>query len=275
MLKQSAAATPRGLDRLDSELLSQVSRSRPSARQRGVVNNVESSEAQPHRQRRSLARTGALLWVALSVVVGAAVALSVAVNGQSDLRARADAMAGTPAIRAFLASRMAKGFTPPKTPWGDPEISGMFDTSPEANTPMERPDEWAGRKMDDITPSELAEAIAKRQQDALEFAPFFGGGEPEVGVAIAVPIHWFDNLTAVNARPWWVIEPADGKIPPLTPEVAERRKAAAANQAKERSVPGFRPGGRRDHYSQRSASERCITFQGPWRTPIIYGNAHH
>jgi hypothetical protein len=30
----------RGLDRLDSEFLSQVFRSRPSARQRGVINNA-------------------------------------------------------------------------------------------------------------------------------------------------------------------------------------------------------------------------------------------
>src|SRR5262245_55777912 len=47
----------RGLDRLNSEFLSRAFRSRPSARQRGVVNNVESSEAEPYGRRRSLART--------------------------------------------------------------------------------------------------------------------------------------------------------------------------------------------------------------------------
>jgi hypothetical protein len=216
--------------------------------------------------------------VAAIVAVGAAVAVgSVPVEGQparDQLRARVEAMPGTASIRAFIASRMAKGFTPPKTPWGDPDISGVFDTSPEANTPMERPDEWAGRKMDDITPAELTAAIAKRQQDAVEFAPFFGGGEPETGVAIAVPIHWFDNLAAVNARPWWVVDPVEGKIPPVTDVVRQRQAAAAAGAAAARNAPDFRPGGTRDHYTERSASERCITLGSPWRTPTIYGNAH-
>jgi hypothetical protein len=217
-------------------------------------------------------------FVAVVLAAGAAAAIgSVPVEGQSardQLRARVEAMPGTANIKSFIASRIAKGFTPPKTPWGDPDISGVFDTSPEANTPMERPDEWAGRNMDDITPAELTAAIAKRQQDAVERAPFAGGGEPEAGVAIAVPIHWFDNLGAVNARPWWVIEPTEGKIPPQTDAERQRQTAAAAAQAQARKAPDYRPGGTRDHYTERGASERCITFQTPWRTPIIYGNAH-
>jgi hypothetical protein len=209
--------------------------------------------------------------------VGAAI-LSVTVEAQSareQLRARVEALPGTPAIKAFIASRIAKGYTPPKTPWGDPDISGVFDTSPEANTPMERPDEWAGRKMDGITPAELAAAIAKRQQNAVEQAPFAGGGEPDQGIAIAVPIHWFDNLNAVNARPWFVIDPSEGKIPPPTDAARQRRAAAAAAQAQERKAPDYRPGGTRDNYVERNSGERCITFfGGAWRTPIIYGNAH-
>jgi hypothetical protein len=224
--------------------------------------------------RRSVTRS----FLALAVAAGgAALMMSATAEGQSaknELRTRIDAMPGTADIKAFIASRIAKGFTPPKTPWGDPDISGVFDTSPEANTPMERPDEWAGRRMDEITPKELAEAIAKRQQDAVESAPFAGGGEPEQGFAIAVPIHWFDNLAAVNSRPWFVIDPPDGKIPQVTPAVRERQAAGAARQAEARRRPDFRPGGTRDHYTERSAGERCITFGIPWRTPIIYGNAH-
>lgn len=214
--------------------------------------------------------------VAVVLAAGAAIAMtSVAAQGQAELRARVDAMPSAAAVKSFIASRIAKGFTPPKTPWGDPDISGMFDTSPEANTPMEQPAKWNGRRMDDITAAELAADIEERQQRAVEAAPFAGGGEPEFGVAIAVPIHWFDNLAAVNARPWWVIDPADGKIPAVTGEVTQRQAAAAAAQAQERKMPGFRPGGRRDHYTERNAGERCITFGNPWRTPGIYGNAHH
>ena len=221
--------------------------------------------------------TRSVVAVVVAVLGVVAAILSVPVLAQSpreQLRARVDALPGTASIKAFIASRMAKGYTPPKTPWGDPDISGVFDTSPEANTPIERPDEWAGRRIDDITPAELTAAIAKRQENAVEQAPFAGGGEPEQGIAIAVPIHWFDNLGAVNARPWFVIEPSEGKIPPVTDAVRQRQTAAAAEQARARKAPNYRPGGTRDHYTERAPSERCITFQTPWRTPIIYGNAH-
>src|SRR5688572_4251601 len=148
---------------------------------------------------------------------------SVALAGQSGTPGVSAAnLPGSESIKAFIASRMAKGFVPPRTPWGDPDIQGVFTTKDEANTSFERPDEWAGRKMDDITSKEFADAIVKRQQEAVERAPFAGGGEPEEGVAIAVPIHWFDNLAARNSRPWFVIDPADGKVPPLTTEAKNR-----------------------------------------------------
>jgi hypothetical protein len=224
--------------------------------------------------RSSIARW----FIAVVVAVSAVAAIeSVSAQGQSEkdqLKARVEAMPGTANIKTFIASRIAKGFTPPRTPWGDPDISGVFDTSPEANTPMERPDEWAGRKMDDITPAELATAIAKRQQDAVERAPFAGGGEPDQGIAIAVPIHWFDNLNAVNARPWFVIDPVEGKVPRLDGAPTGRGGGGRGAAAARARTADFRPGGTRDHYTERSAGERCITFGGPWRTPIIYGNAH-
>jgi hypothetical protein len=108
----------------------------------------------------------------------------------SSARAQSAGLPAADAVKAFVATRMAKSFTPPKTPWGDPDIQGIFTSKDEANTPFERPDQWAGKRMEDITSKELAAAIAERQQLAVERAPFAGGGEAEGGVAIAVPIHW-------------------------------------------------------------------------------------
>src|SRR5216684_382105 len=67
----------------------------------------------------------------------------------------ADHIVGTAAVKAFIASRIGKGFVMPRTPWGDPVIQGNFTIKDEANTPFERPDEWRVRKFDDITGKEF------------------------------------------------------------------------------------------------------------------------
>jgi len=172
---------------------------------------------------------------------------------------------GDPSIvKAFVASQMQKNWVQPTTPWGDPDIGGVFTTKDEANTPFERPDEWSGRVMEEITAEELAEAIAGRQQHALERAPFAGGSDQliEEGVAIAVPIHWFDNLAATNSRPWFLIDPPDGKIPALAP-------GANTHLSK---TPGFLSPDR-DSFADRSLTDRCIGGT-VWKTPGLYGNSH-
>jgi hypothetical protein len=211
-----------------------------------------------------------VFWPAVSMaVVCAAAAAAPATFAQQRPAAATTRMASKDAalpnadvVKRFIAGRTQKNWTAPRTPWGDPDIQGNFTTKDEANTPMERPAEWADRSMEDITAAELAEAIVKRQQAAVEFAPFFGGGEPEDGVAIAVPIHWFDNLAAVNSRPWFVIDPPEGKIPAVK---ADARTVGAAQRG------GM--GGRRDTYTDRSVGDRCIAW-GAWRLPTIYGNSY-
>jgi hypothetical protein len=192
-----------------------------------------------------------------------AVVVTLAALSSASLAGRGAGVAGEDAVKAFIAARTARGFTPPKTPWGDPDISGVFTTKDEANTPFERPEEWAGRRMEDITPKEFAEAMVKRQQQAAERAPFLGGGDEliEEGVAIGVPIHWFDNLAAINSRPWFVIDPADGKVPAL---------AAAAGEHRSKNPAFTTP--HRDTYLDRSLADRCMSFA--FRMPGIYGNSY-
>src|SRR6266446_1628182 len=161
----------------------------------------------------------------------------------------------------------ARKFVPKRLPWGDPDISGNFTTKDEANTPFERPKEFAGKRIEDVTPEELAVAIKDRQRQALADAPYPGGGSRARGVAIAVPIHWFDSLDSVNHRPWFVIDPPDGKIPPIT-EAARKRAADAAEARRGR--------GTADSYTDRSLGDRCISRRGTpanLMMPGLYGNS--
>jgi hypothetical protein len=193
-------------------------------------------------------------------VAAVVLCVSVATQSKPPRAAGAAPLPGAEAVRAFTASRTAPNWKAPRTPWGDPDLQGIFTSKDEANTPFQRPAKWTGRRMEDITAAELAADVVERQQRALEQAPFAGGGEPEDGVAIAVPIHWFDSLTANNSRPWHVIDPADGTIPALVP--------SASSRAMPRRGPN---GGARDSYTDRVPADRCITQT--WRGPGLYGNS--
>ena len=201
-------------------------------------------------------------------VAGLVVASSAALMGQA-----APAPPGTDNVKAFIASRIQKNWTPTKTPWGDPDISGVFTTKDEANTPFERPAEWAGRKMDDITPQEFEDAVARRQVGAVERAPR------------GVPIHWFDNLAARNKRPWFVIDPPEGKIPPRVAGAPPEPNLINLQQPPELiGVEGSliadtlgRDNATKDIPANRTLSDRCIaSFNGGglWQLPIIYGNSY-
>jgi hypothetical protein len=111
----------------------------------------------------------------------------------------------------------AKAYAPPRTAWGDPDLQGNFTNKDESGIPFERPNEFEGKKIDDVADAELAELIKERASQAAQRAPGIGGADTGAG-----PIHWYENYNAKNSRPWLVIDPADGKIPPMTPEAQAR-----------------------------------------------------
>ncbi len=51
----------------------------------------------------------------------------------------------------------AKQWTPPRTSWGDPDLSGVFSNADEYSLPFEQPQEFDGRRLEDVTQKELAE----------------------------------------------------------------------------------------------------------------------
>ena len=122
-------------------------------------------------------------------------------------------------------------FTPKRLPWGDPDLSGNFTTKDELNTPMERPDEYAGRRIEEFTPEELAKIAVVRQENAVESAPFITGSRTD-GIAIGVPIHWLEHLDSSASRPWLVIDPPDGKMPTRTEEAKRPCWSFAANSSR-------------------------------------------
>ena len=198
--------------------------------------------------------------------LGAAVALAAIVAAPVTVAGQAQTPAKKPAGAGAAGSAAAKKFIPPHLPWGDPDVSGNFNTKDEANTPIERPEEFAGKRIEDVTPEQMSNLNKKRQRDTLASAPYAGGGSRARGVALGVPIHWLDYLDSTNSRPWFVVDPPDGKVPPQV-EAATQRAAAVANAREGR--------GTADSYTDRSYWDRCITRAIPAAEmqPKIYGNS--
>ena len=51
---------------------------------------------------------------------------------------------------AGTTARKAGTWTPPRTPWGDPDLQGIYTNKDENNTPFERPSDLAGTRLSDF-----------------------------------------------------------------------------------------------------------------------------
>ena len=149
----------------------------------------------------------------------AAVTMSLAMPAAAQPAAAGSAAPSRAAAPAKTAS------SPPRTAWGDPDLSGSYTNTSDSGTPFERPAEFDGKTLDQITPAELAKAIDKRNNQKVERAPTLGGAETGAG-----PIHWFEDYNAKNTRPWMVTDPPDGKIPPTTDEARQRAAIVVAKR---------------------------------------------
>jgi hypothetical protein len=159
----------------------------------------------------------------------------------------------------FMVSSEAQRWTPPRTPWGDPDLQGTFANDNEYATPLERPEEFAGRRLSDLTSAELA-AMRRTAQDRMVAA--LPGGRVR-----GPDSWWLENLDlSKRSQPWLVVDPPDGKIPALTPEAQKR----AGGRVRSSFV-----GGPFDSPDDFNPLERCISRGVPGSMiPVMYGNVY-
>ena len=154
----------------------------------------------------------------------------------------------------------AKPYAPPRTPWGEPDLQGNYTNIYEDGTPLERPDQFAGRKLEDVKGEELT--AIKREQQRRTIANFEG--------PIHAPDHWWQDALFLEkgSQAWLVVDPPEGRIPPATPE--GQKRIARAREA--RAASGRGPA---DSHEERSLYDRCITRGYPGSMmPAIYGNSY-
>ena len=166
-----------------------------------------------------------------------------------------------------LARAQETGSNPTKrTSWGDPDLQGYYTNKYEYGTPLERPAIFEGRRLEDITPQEIADLTVKRQEETLDRAQFFGG-DPQGRIGNSAEFRDIYEITK-GSRAWFVIEPADGKVPAVLPEARARFEEAASRRGSFGAGPFNGP-------EDFTLWERCITRGLPGSMlPGGYGNSY-
>ena len=156
------------------------------------------------------------------------------------------------------AAQVATGdWTVPRTPWGEPDLQGIWSNA--TTTPLQRPRELAEKEF--FTDEEVSDRDA-RVGDARNTDRAPRAGDP----GTYNEFWWERGRTVANNRTSLIVEPADGRLPPLTPE-GQQRADARAQTRRER--------GPYDSFEDRPLAERCLIYRGVPAFPTGYNNNYH
>ena len=160
---------------------------------------------------------------------------------------------------AVLAAQTS--WKPPRTPDGQPDLQGIWTNA--TLTPLQRPPELAAKQY--LTEDEAAafekQRIQQNDVDRIEGAR----GEADLSRRAYNNV-WFDRGTHVvkSRRTSLIVDPPDGRVPPLIPAAQKQFDATRAQLA---AHPADGP-------EDRYLTERCILFgaTGPPMLPEPYNN---
>ena len=124
----------------------------------------------------------------------------------------------------------------PKTAWGHPDLQGMWTNS--TTTPMERPAELAGREF--FTEEERAELNPESGISTEDLTTIMPTG--------AYNDFWLEK-GELSTRTSLIVDPPDGRYPPLTSAATQRRQEQRGSFAQS----GF------DSWEDFSTYDRCLT----------------
>jgi hypothetical protein len=156
-----------------------------------------------------------------------------------------------PAKNATTSAAAGSTYSPPKTPWGDPDLQAIWSGDSAFGIPLQRP-ENLGTKAE-LTDEEFA---AKLKRD----------GDTRTRAENAVGSFRNDNawLTRSFRQTSLIVDPANGRTPPLVPGAEKRR-----------TPQGTYGNGPLNGPEDFTLYDRCITLGVVGSmTPKIYGNGY-
>ena len=149
----------------------------------------------------------------------------------------------------MAAAKNVKGWTPPRTTWGHPDLQGIWTSDDMRSVPVQRADAVAGRAS--LTAEEFAQRAAGDE----------GSRDRAINKETVLRNEWGIRTFGYTSL---VTEPADGRIPPMTPDALKR--------AAPRDIGTFGTGPF-DGPDDFTLYDRCIT-RGVIGSllPVLYGN---
>jgi hypothetical protein len=180
-------------------------------------------------------------------------------------------LAAAASVLSAQAPTAPSTYQPPRTPWGDPDLQGIWPSTDMVGVPFERPKQFGTRLF--LTDAEFkARQEQANQQAALDVLEFDLEKPPDevvalgdVGGVTSPPPHWLERGTP-SRQSSLIVEPANGQMPAMTPEGAARQKGSGGTYTKQ---TGW------NSASELSAYDRCIS-RGPVGSmmPVVYNNGN-
>jgi len=160
-----------------------------------------------------------------------------------------------------------KGWVPPKTAWGEPDIQGVWTSDDSFGVPFERPRKYGNRKF--LTDEEYAE---RAKENELLQSSIQAGVTPKAGYWLQhegvdyqpYSSNWSEFARQTSRQTSLIVVPEDGQLPSITPQAMLQRAAA---------IVASRKKPRPESWEDISIFGRCIT-RGVLGSmlPVMYGN---
>jgi hypothetical protein len=147
--------------------------------------------------------SGSMITVAIAVAAGSAVGSAPITRASAQVSAVAGA---TPAASSL------------KTPWGEPDLQGIW--TDETATPLQRPAKYANQEV--FSEAERAELDRVRSEVLSRERRAERGTERDVSGSYN---NVFVSFKRTGTRTSLIVDPPNGRIPPLTPEAQKRAGA--------------------------------------------------
>jgi len=192
--------------------------------------------------------------VSLAVLTGAIALVSLAVSMAAQTP---ETKQPTPA----KAAAKSTGTAPLRTPWGDPDLQGTWFVL--ADVPLERSAANAGKEF--LTDEEVAAADKQKGLNPGRNARSANAAQDVGGAYNAV----FNSVLRTGKRTSMIIDPPDGRIPPLVGATATPQGGRGGRGGQGGAAPGAgrgpgAPGGQNENPENIAQSPRCLGVPMPF-----------